>query len=105
MRSDGFGSFEGMDGKGGTKPSIDADLDTMRDVYMLPSQQAAFDRLATALRALRDAPVVTVNELRRDCRDELHIIAAGDNLQSVTGLLFERVALVPLDTTAGVDRG
>jgi hypothetical protein len=35
---------------------IDADLDTMRDVYMTTSQQAAFDRLATALRALRDAP-------------------------------------------------
>jgi hypothetical protein len=101
MRSDGFGSFEGMDGKGGTKPSIDADLDTMRDVYMLPSQQAAFDRLATALRALRDAPVVrfyagdTEDAFLVNTPEEAAAIPQGGT----------KVRLVPLDTTAGVDRG
>jgi hypothetical protein len=90
MRSDGFGSFEGMDGKGGTKPSIDADLDTMRDVYMLPSQQAAFDRLAAALRALRDAPVVTIGAVA-----VMPALGFGSDT---------RFRLVPLDTTAGVEK-
>jgi hypothetical protein len=98
MRSDGFGSFEGMDGKGGTKPSIDADLDTMRDVYMLPSQQAAFDRLATALRALRDAPVVQCEY--DDGEPETRVIGMTDACWN-----GRKVRLVPLDTTAGVDRG
>jgi hypothetical protein len=34
-----------------TQPLSDADVDAMRDVYMLPSQQAAYDRILAAARA------------------------------------------------------
>jgi hypothetical protein len=84
---------------------IDADLDTMRDVYMLPSQQAAFDRLATALRALRDA-LADDAVLVAIKRPEGYEDVAPEILLDDAGFhpAFE-YRLVPLDTTAGVDRG
>jgi hypothetical protein len=33
------------------RPLSEADVDTMRDVYMLPSQQAAYDRILAAARS------------------------------------------------------
>jgi hypothetical protein len=54
MRADDLRGF-GPVGTNG--PTIAQDLDTMRDVYMLPSQQAAFDRIAALARAVEAAPV------------------------------------------------